>query len=237
MLRDAVLGRIVDYDGISLLCGVHPRLLPPIYAAAVVERARKRLRRKRAVPVDRLRDATFGRHLIRYWEETVDDLDERSATPPRLHNTDGDPLVITVDHFEFAPEAMREIDARIGKLDGAQREPDDGTTAYVFVRPDDATRPDSRQTMIGRVMMSRSELRIENQLAGAGRHAARTDRGRLRRAHPAPGPRALGPRRARQGFGKPSRGARRHPRPKKSGWWPNSRRATTRTGPTSCCRR
>ena len=160
--RDAVLGRIVDYDGVSLLCGVHPRLLPPIYAAAVVGRARKRLRRKRAVPVDRLRDATFGRHLIRYWEETVDDLDECSAARPRLQNTDGDPLVITVDHFAFAPDAMRDVNARIGKLAGTQREPDDDdTTAYVFLRPDDRTRPDGQQTMIGRVMLSRSELRIE----------------------------------------------------------------------------
>ena len=160
--RDAVLGRIVDYNEVPLLCGVHPRLLPPFYTAEVIRRARNRLRRKRIVPVDRLRDATFGRHLIRYWEDAVDILDVRSQAPPRLRNMDGDPLILTVDHFEFAPEAMADIVARIGKLDGADREPGGGDkTAYVFLRPDDPAQPDGQQTVIGRVEMSRSGLRIE----------------------------------------------------------------------------
>lgn len=162
VLRDAVLGRIVDHDGVSLLSSIHPRVLPPFYAAAAVSRARRRLRRRRAVPLDRLRDATFGRHLIRYWEETVDDLDYASTAPPRVQNTEGDPLVLTVDHFEFTPEAGPEVAARIGKLDRALREPnDDGTTTYAFLRPDDPARPDGQQTLIGRVQMSRSALLIE----------------------------------------------------------------------------
>ena len=157
-----MLARIVDHDGVSLLCGVHPRPLPPFDTAAVVQRARNRLRRKRAVPVDRLRPAAFGRHLIRYWEKAVRDLDERSAVPPRLRNLDGDPFLLTVDHFEVTPDAIREVDARIRKLDGAQREPDgEDTTVYVFLRPDDPARPGSQQTVIGRVEMSRTALRIE----------------------------------------------------------------------------
>ena len=117
----------------------------------MIRRARNRLRRKRIVPVDRLRDATFGRHLIRYWEDAVDILDVRSEAPPRLRNMDGDPLILTVDHFEFAPEAMADIVARIGKLDGADREPGGGDkTAYVFLRPDDPAQPDGQQTVIGR---------------------------------------------------------------------------------------
>ena len=50
---DALLARVVDHDGISLVCGTHPRPLPPIHPAEVVRRARGRLRRKRAVPVER----------------------------------------------------------------------------------------------------------------------------------------------------------------------------------------
>jgi hypothetical protein len=38
---------------------------------------RGRLRRKRAVPADRLRDEKTGRYLIARWEEGVDDLDAR----------------------------------------------------------------------------------------------------------------------------------------------------------------
>ncbi len=167
--RDALLGRIVDYDGVSLLCGAHPRPLPPFYTAEVIRRARNRLRRKRAVPVDRLRDATFVRLLIRYWEDAVHVLDVHSAEPPRLQNTDGDPLLLTVDHFEFAPNDRRAVAARIGKLDGADREPGGGgATAYAFLRPDDPAQPDGQQTLIGRVEMSRAGLRIEtNSLARA----------------------------------------------------------------------
>ncbi len=167
--RDAVLGRIVDHDGVSLLCGAHPRPLPPFHTAEVTRRARNRLRRKRAVPLDRLRDATFGRLLIRYWEETVDILDMQSAAPPQLYNTDGDPLLLTVDHFEFAPEARQEIAFRIGKLEGVDREPDGGDTpVFLFLRPDDPEQPDGRQTLVGRVEMSRTGLRIQtNSLARA----------------------------------------------------------------------
>ena len=38
--RDALLARIVEHDGGALLCGSHPRPLPPVDAAEVVRRAR-----------------------------------------------------------------------------------------------------------------------------------------------------------------------------------------------------
>ena len=103
VVRDAILGRVVDHEGVSLLRGVHPRSLPPIVAAEVVRRARGRLRRKRAVPVDRVRDEAIGRYLIRRWEETVAELDARHEVPPQLCNTDGDPILLTTDHFDIAP--------------------------------------------------------------------------------------------------------------------------------------
>ena len=160
--RDALLARIVDHDGVSLLCGMHHRALPPLETAEVVRRARSRLRRKRAVPVERLRDAGFGRHLIRYWEEAVEDLDARSAMPPDLRNRDGDPLLLTVDHFEVATGAMATIDARINEMEGAQQEAaGEGASVYAFLRPDDATRPDGEQTVVARAQMDARALRIE----------------------------------------------------------------------------
>jgi len=77
VVRDVILGRVVDCDGVSLLCGVHPRPLAPLDAAEVVRRARGRLRRKRAVPVDRLREKEIGRYLIRRWEEAIERVDEQ----------------------------------------------------------------------------------------------------------------------------------------------------------------
>ena len=160
--RDALLGRVVDHDGVSLLCGVHHRPLPPLDTAEVVRRARGRLRRRRAVPVERLRGAAFGRNLIRYWEEAVEDLDARSAIPPDLRNRDGDPVLLTVDHFEVARETMTAVAARIAEMEDAHQEGAAGDSpVYVFLRPDDPTRPKGEQTIIGRVRMAAGALRIE----------------------------------------------------------------------------
>ena len=175
--RDAVLARIVDHDGVSLLCGAHPRPLPPVEAAEVVRRARARLRRKRSVPVDRLRGAAFGRNLIRYWEEAVEDLDVRRAIPPDLRNRDGDPLLLTVDHFEVAVGAMAAIEACVVDLDGAQREPaGEDTSTYVFLRPVDPVEPDGEQTLLGRLRIGPEALRIEtNSEARANTLRARVE--------------------------------------------------------------
>ena len=69
---DALLGRVVDHDGTSFLCGMHPHILAPGGAAEIVRLARERLQCKKAVPSDRLRNAAFGSYLIRCWEEAVD---------------------------------------------------------------------------------------------------------------------------------------------------------------------
>ena len=160
--RDALLVRVVDHDGVALLCGAHQRPLPPFDTAEVVRRARSRLRRRRAVPVARLRSADFGRNLIRYWEEAVEDLDARSAIPPDLRNRDGDPVLLTVDHFAVARGNMTAVAARIAGMEDAHREDAaEDSPAYVFLRPDDPTQPEGEQTIVGRVRMDAGALRIE----------------------------------------------------------------------------
>jgi hypothetical protein len=160
--RDAVLARVVDHEDVSLLCGVHPQPLPPFDAAEVVRRARGRLRRKRAVPVERLRDGAFGRYLIRRWEEAVARLYERSATPLDLRNNDGDPILLTIDHFEIVPGARPEVEARLSALDDVEPRGDgEDPCVYAFIRPGDARDPDSETTLIGRVCISKKTLRLE----------------------------------------------------------------------------
>jgi len=162
VVRDALLARVVDHDGVSLLCGVHPRALAPIEAAEVVRRARARLRRKGAVPPARLRDEGFGRALIRSWETTVADLDARAAIPPELSNTDGDPFLLTTDHFEIAPGARPAVEAQLAALPGVTP-PDAGEDppAYVFLRPGNRTNRSWENTVIGRASFSGQTLRAE----------------------------------------------------------------------------
>ena len=162
VLRDALLGRVVEQDGVAVLCGTHPCPLPPFDAADVVRRARGHLRRRRAVPVERLRNASFGRYLIRRWEEAVEYRQAVNALPPDLRNHDGDPLVLTVDHFEIGPGHQATVDDAVGTIGGAQPEPSDpDTSSYVFLRADDPERHDGQGTVIGRAEVEATTLRLE----------------------------------------------------------------------------
>jgi hypothetical protein len=163
VVRDALLGRIVDHEGESLLCGVHPNPLPPLEAAEVVRRARGRLRRKRAVPVERLREEAFGRYLIKRWEEAVEALDDRLATPPEIHNTDGDPLLLTTDHFGFAPDARAEILAQLDAMENVDAEgrEEHSDAEYIFLEPGNRIHTSWQTTVVGRASLSGEALRIE----------------------------------------------------------------------------
>ena len=160
--RDALLARVVDHQGVSIFCGTHPRPLPPLDAADVVRRAQGRLRRKRAVPPERLRDEAFGRYLIRRWEEAVEELDLRRRVPPELHNTDGDPLLLTTDHFEIEPGARGAVEARLAALEGVEPpEPGEDPPAYVFLRPGNRLHSSWENTVIGEARLSGAALQIE----------------------------------------------------------------------------
>lgn len=160
--REVLLGRIVDCTGLSLLCGVHPRSLPPEEADAVLQRVRKRLRRKRAVPIERLQEEKIGRHMIQCWEEKLEECDLRAQTPRRLQNTDGDDLLITIDHFEFDSGKRREIEKRLEALeDVAAPEPDEPNPIYAFLQSPKGRDPKKEMTLIGAVFLSDGQLRLE----------------------------------------------------------------------------
>jgi hypothetical protein len=161
-VRDAILGRVVEHAGISLLCGVHPRPLLPRAAAEVVRRAQTRLRRKRAIPVERLRDEALGRYLIRQWEDVLAEIDAALGSLPRLQNTDGDPLIPTTDHFAIAPGAQPAVEARLAAMEGAvPPEPGDDPPVYAFLRAGNAMHRSWENTLIGRAEVSDTALRLE----------------------------------------------------------------------------
>jgi len=171
--RDVVLGRVVDHAGASVFAGVHPRPLPPLEAAEVVERVRTRVRRRRAIPVDRLRQRAVERYLIARWEETVEALDARRRRPPQLCNTDGDPLLLTSDHFWFRAADRERVAALLSSLDGVHG-PEPGAAGdeslYRFVRQAHPGRAQLGDTVIGTAALGRKRLRLEtNSLARADR--------------------------------------------------------------------
>jgi hypothetical protein len=162
VVRDALLGRVVDHEGVALLCGAHPRALPPFAAAEVVRSAKGRARRKASVPLVRLRDERFGRTLIRIWEETLAALDAERSAPPELCNTDGDPLLPTTDHFEIAPGARAAVEAALAALPGAEAGEEGGDLGvFAFLRPGSPPDPGFGDTLVGRARVSDTALRLE----------------------------------------------------------------------------
>src|SRR5262249_32805187 len=86
--RHVILGRMVDFCGVTVACGMHPRPLPPREGAALAQGARKVLRlARRHVPVQRLRTNEAVMALLLLWEMTVEAMDNRPL--PKLQNTDG----------------------------------------------------------------------------------------------------------------------------------------------------
>ena len=161
--RDAILGRVIDGADVSVLCGVHPRVLTPLDAAGVVERARRRIRLRHRVPTERLREEAFARSLIRWWEEAVVERDRQARLPMALHNTDGDSLLLTTDHFEIAPGARAAVEAALARLDGVQPpDEDDDPPAYRFTRPGNAMHGGWETTLLGRASVTDTALRVES---------------------------------------------------------------------------
>lgn len=113
---DTILARVVDLAGGAILSGVHPRFLSPEYGAEVVRLAYGRLRRRRAVPAERLRDGKFGEYLIRRWEQHVAAVDALHSQPPALRNMDGDRIQTVRDRFAIEPGQGSAVRARLAAL-------------------------------------------------------------------------------------------------------------------------
>ncbi len=176
--RHAILGRVAEYEGIAVFAGMHPRPLEPRDAATVVLAARTRLRRKTAIPIDRLRDEAIVEYLTKRWEEAVADQDLRSSTPPQLFNTDGDELLLTVDHFDVDPAARSQVLARIAKIEEADETQTDGDEDVIpFVQAASAQAGGLETVLTGRVCVRDDKLRIEtNSIRRADRLRARVEK-------------------------------------------------------------
>jgi hypothetical protein len=166
--RDVVLGRVVGASDAAVFSGMHHRLLPAGAAARFVEIARGDLlegKGEGAVPVARLQEAGVAARLLVIWQGIVRELEARPR--PRLTNTDGDDLVVTIDRYAIADGARAEVERRLLALEGAEPVPRSapGPREIMFLRAGNATQ-DWDNTVIGRARIeagapeSRSTLEL-----------------------------------------------------------------------------
>jgi len=139
----SVLARLVELMGFTSINGLYPFALGEREAAEVERRTRGHLRRKRDVPVERLREPKTMRYLIRRVDEEI----ARLHAGPILCNNDGDPILFTTDHFDVDPGAHAEVARRLAALSGVTGpEPggDEGAEAFVFLGRSDIVLGEAR---------------------------------------------------------------------------------------------
>lgn len=155
--RLAILTRVVEHEGISVLVGTHPRPLPPREATAFVAECTDLLEVEGGSvrPVD-LRDHEATLELVRLWHEMESEMLTRPA--PRMTNFDGDPLEWVTDRFAFDPERRDEVIQALSGLGGADGALEDGGTTMIGYGKDDAR---GGRTSVGRALVGVSELALE----------------------------------------------------------------------------
>jgi len=157
--RDALLARVVDLGYDSVLCGMHPRSLPPTAAAEIVDDVRRSLREELPLPPERLRDPETIRGLIEIWQDVVDEEDERRSVPPELQNTDGDKLVLVCDRYRVKDEHREQVLRALASIRGADEihEDEEGASFIGFVKS-----ANGETTLVGHASLTREgDLAVE----------------------------------------------------------------------------
>ena len=160
--RDAILARVVDFEGMTVFCGMHPRSLPPREAASVIVALRKSLGvGTRKVPVSRLQAEVPLQGWIITWGLGVAHYDASRLKIPELQNTDGDPLLLTTDRFEFDPKDRATIEAKLATLAEGEGAGSSAERAFSFQRSGNAMHKDWDNTVVGRAVLRPRALLLE----------------------------------------------------------------------------
>jgi hypothetical protein len=177
--RDAVLGRVVDFEGASYFCGMYPRMLPPDAAARVVASVRRRTRTKGCLTLQTLADEELGLAMVRTWARVVREEEARAAAPKKLVNTDGETLLMTIEHFEFDVAKRAEIQSKLRAVEGLEADdPGEAGSPLPFYKQGNAIHAHWENTVLGHVTIEGDRLRLEsNSIERADRLRARVETG------------------------------------------------------------
>ena len=107
---------------------------------------------------ERMRDIDVQRALVRAWARQVKAADAR-AEHLTLHNTDGEPVLLTTDRFVFDPGARADVETRLATI--AERAPGDGPeSTFEFTVAGNALHRDWTKTIIGFATVSDGGLKV-----------------------------------------------------------------------------
>ncbi len=164
----ALLGYVVDCDGISFFGGLHYQPLTPIDVEEIVRATRKDAHvRTRPVSRDFLLNCDRQLDLIDQWRNAIDGMHD--AIDQRvLHNTDGEEISMQADRFDVSV-SRAEILRRLATIPGAEPPDREGKEDIIAVLRE-ASNPSAMLglTVVGRMVLSGKSLTAEtNSLARA----------------------------------------------------------------------
>jgi hypothetical protein len=169
-----VLARVVDYEGLSVLVGIHPQPLTPEVGRRAIDDIRIELGLAKGVKPKELRAGDCPTRLIEIWQDAIEEVENRPL--PRLQNTDGEDLVLIKDHYKFVGTGTRAVvEAELAKLpDIHSPEPGDRKRQYRVVR-EGAPGAAMEDTILATIAVKARELVIETN----SRQRADLARGRM----------------------------------------------------------
>ncbi len=140
-VQGCLVGRVVDFDGRSVLSGTYPVPLSPRDADLVVEHLRRaftataRLPKRRLLKPAELRTGRIRLTTVLAVHKWAEARAQRPA--PILQNTDGDPLEQVEERYPFDPDARAAVDAGVRRLADAVcvSEPGERPTHVQIERP------------------------------------------------------------------------------------------------------
>jgi len=119
--------------------------------------------RTRPVRVEKLRQTAVQLLTIDVWRDLAAQLREPRPMPT-LTNTDGDPIVMTTDHFDIVTPDGATVIARLATFAGAE-EPEydeNGETTITIIKPGNAKMKSWDNTIIGHIVIAGRRMRVES---------------------------------------------------------------------------
>jgi hypothetical protein len=165
-------GRVVTRDGVSILSGLGPHVLPPKWEAG----ARAALAALLKGPTKA--STNFGKRahyieLLFGWLMLERAYLEVASRPPTLQNTDGDELLVSEQSFSFRIDARASIVRVLEKLEGVEVDTERDQIHITFSKGGNAMHASWDNTIVGSLQIKASSMVLQTN--SEARHRSLTD--------------------------------------------------------------
>lgn len=152
----SVLARVVDFEGHSVFSGMHPFMASPQEAQEVVSAIHLCLGAEPETITPELLSTNYSDlSLLDVWDDLVAS-PRQNRVMPTFTNTDGDPLLMTSDHFDFNQASQGPLRAQLLSIEGARDGSGNATDdefSVTFTVSGNAMHESSNNTVVGQAFI------------------------------------------------------------------------------------